>query len=74
MHFKALLVLCGLLSIAAANPTRTKNACCSSDSGSINACITIVGDNCPTNYPTFFNCDADQVIGLVQVACNSINV
>ncbi|KAH7054893.1 hypothetical protein BKA57DRAFT_452532 [Linnemannia elongata] len=73
MHFKALLVLCGLLSIAAANPKK-KNACCSTSPGSINACIAVVGDNCPTNYPTFFNCNALQVIGLAQVACNSINV
>ncbi|KAG0272029.1 hypothetical protein BGZ96_005488, partial [Linnemannia gamsii] len=77
MHFKALLLLCGVVSFAAANPVKTCNAsgykqvCC--DGGLLDCLVQVSGASCGN---TVNCCKTNAATGAIisVVALNCLNI
>ena len=84
MHFKALLVVCGLLSIAAANPLPNSAkscsasskyntlACCNSAIGSFGCLIPVLSSSCDASANAYC-CEVNQA-GLINIGLGCINL
>ncbi|KAK3842319.1 MAG: hypothetical protein J3R72DRAFT_523772 [Linnemannia gamsii] len=73
MHFKSLLLVCGLLSIAAANPTRktcdspeyNTQVCCNGVLSIATCAVQVLTQTCSADT---YCCKADSAGGLVNIS------